>query len=105
MKRESDSRQTAPASDFTVTDDLFHRPVAALDQHLRAAFEDALQRRVLVKPGHQRHTFERGDHRQALANGLTGRSSPLPSRRTEASLLSATIIAAPCARACASRVT
>jgi hypothetical protein len=67
-----------------VTDDFLYRPVAALDQYVRAAFEDALDRRVLVEPGDQRHAFERGQYGQPVGQRIYRAVVPLaqpPDRR------------------------
>ena len=63
-------RPPAPAGDFDVADDLVHRPVAALDEDIRPAFENALQWRVFVKPGDERNAFERGHDRQPVGEGV-----------------------------------
>ena len=51
-------------------DDALHRPVAALDQHVGRAFEDAGDGGVLVEPGDEVDAAEGGHHRQAVGQGV-----------------------------------
>ena len=45
---------------------IFHWPVAALDQHVRVAIEDARMQCVFVKPGDPRDAFQYGEQRHAV---------------------------------------
>ena len=58
--------------DFLVADNLVHRPVAALDQDVRPALEDALDGGVFVEPGDQVHAAQGGHHRQAVFQPVDG---------------------------------
>ena len=53
-----------------MADDFFRRPVAALDQHVGAAFEDAFDGRVFLEPGDKRNAFQRGDHCQPVGQRI-----------------------------------
>ena len=59
-------RAPPPASNFDVADDLLDRPIAALDEDVGAAFEDAFEGRVFVEPSDEVGAFERGHHGQAV---------------------------------------
>src|SRR5690554_5377886 len=61
---------TAPATHFRRTDDIVRRPVSALHQDVRANFEDAFDRRVFIKPGHQIYAFKGGDDCKAVFEGI-----------------------------------
>lgn len=59
MDERDGMNASSPATDFSAADNFFYRPVAAFDENVRAAFEDALQGGFLVEPGNQRHAGER----------------------------------------------
>ena len=57
---------TAPAHDVAGANDGMHRPVTTLDQHIRSAKANELQRRVVTEPGDHRHRLQCRHHRQTI---------------------------------------
>jgi len=92
---------STPAPHFGGSDHRFGLPVAALGEHLRPGCKYQRERRVLVEPRHEMDGFKRRHDRHAVGERVNGRSSPLPRRFADASLLTATRSVAPRALASA----
>src|SRR5687768_15462537 len=62
----------APSLHLLRADDAIGGPVAALHQVVGAALHDALEGRVLLEPGDQRHALQRRHHREAILERVDG---------------------------------